>query len=178
MMLPVYQSLVAAVMMVAGQPTAADELLDKLAKAPDEESGKAIESDVWEAWLHSGSPTVDILMKRGVEALEGGEADLAREMFDKVIAIKPDYAEGWNRRALMFFTAGKYDEAIADLEQTLRLQKRHFGAWVGLARIFESIGRPQAALKAYREALKIHPQLTAAKDAVKRLASQVDGRSL
>ena len=124
------------------------ELLDKLKAAPSDEEAASIEEEVWDAWLASGSGTIDILMKRGLEAQEHGDNDLAREMFDRAIIIQPKYAEAWNRRALIFFNDGKYDEAIADIEQTLRNEPRHFGAWIGLGMIFESINRPEAALKA------------------------------
>ena len=96
-------------------------------------------------------------------------------MFDRAIAIKPDYAEAWNRRALLFFNDGKYDEAIADLESTLTYEPRHFGAWIGLGMIFESIERPEAALKAYRKALEIHPHAAAAQQGEKRLSRVVEG---
>ena len=73
---------------------------------------------------------------------------------------------------------GKYDEAIADLEMALQKEPRHFGAWIGLAMIFESIDRPRAALMACRKALAVHPFLAAAKQCEKRMIPKVDGRSL
>jgi len=154
------------------------DLLDKLKTTASDEEAANIEQEVWDAWLVSGSGTVDILMKRGLEAQEGGDKDLAREMFDRAIIIKPKYAEAWNRRALLFFNDGKYDEAIADLESTLRYEPRHFGAWIGLGMIFESIDRPEAALKAYRKALEVHPHAEAAVSGEKRLSRVVDGMPL
>lgn len=156
----------------------AADLLDKLAKAPDAETAAGLEEQVWDAWMVSGSPTVDILMKRAMDAMEHDDGALARDMFDRAILIKPDYAEAWHRRATMFFADGKYDEAIADLEATLRHEPRHFGAWVGLGMIFESINRPKAALLAYRKALKIHPFSPQARQGEKRLIPKVEGRSL
>jgi tetratricopeptide (TPR) repeat protein len=154
------------------------DLLDKLKTTTSDEDAASIEQEVWDAWLVSGSGTVDILMKRGLEAQEEGDKDLAREMFDRAIIIKPKYAEAWNRRALLFFNDGKYDEAIADLEATLKYEPRHFGAWIGLGMIFESIERPEAALKAYRKALEIHPHLEAAVAGERRLSRIVDGMPL
>lgn len=156
----------------------ADELLDKLGLAASEEEAALIEEEVWDAFLISGSPTVDILMTRGLEALDAGDLELARDMFDRAILVRPEYAEGWYRRALLFFNESKYDQAVADLEAALARQPRHFGAWIGLGMIFESIERPAPALKAYREALKSHPFAVAAKRGEDRLAVQVDGRPL
>ncbi len=158
--------------------SAAQELLDKLAKASDEKAAASLADEVWDAWLSSGSPTVDILMTRAIAAMKAGDADLARDMLDRAIMIRPQYAEAWNRRATLFFNDGKYDEAIADIESTLKYEPRHFGAWMGLGMIFESIDRPAAALKAYRKALAIDPFLEAAKQGEKRLSVLVDGRPL
>jgi tetratricopeptide (TPR) repeat protein len=151
------------------------ELLDKLKTTDNDEEAARLEEEIWDAWLVSGSGTVDILMKRGLEYQEQEDIEGAREMFDRVIAIRPEYAEGWNRRALLFFNDGKYDEAVADLESTLLHEPRHFGAWIGLGMIFESIERPEAALLAYRKALEVHPNAAAAKQGEKRLIRIVEG---
>ncbi len=154
------------------------DLLDKLKTTASDEEAASLEEEVWDAWLVSGSPTVDILMKRGLEYQEGKDLDGARDAFDRAIAIKPDYAEAWNRRAVLFFNDGRYDEAIADLESALTYEPRHFGAWIGLGMIFESIDRPEAALVAYRKALAIHPHAEAAKQGESRLVSAVEGRPI
>jgi tetratricopeptide (TPR) repeat protein len=165
---------------VAGVATpggVAQEALDKLGKATGEAEAAALEEDVWDAWMFSGSPTVDLLMQRAEIAEAGEDLDLARDMYDRAILIRPQYAEAWNRRALLFFKDGKYDEAIADLEAVLRHEPRHFGAWISLAMIFESLDQPDAALHAYRKAVEIHPFASAAKEAVKRLIPRTEGRS-
>jgi tetratricopeptide (TPR) repeat protein len=167
-------------LLVAGVVTsggAAQDALDKLTAATNEAEAAALEEEVWDAWMFSGSPTVDILMKRGIEAQESEDLELARDMYDRAIMIKPEYAEAWNRRALLFFNAGKYDEAIADLESALKYEPRHFGAWIGLAMIFESMDQGRAALEAYRKALVIHPYAVAAKEGQKRLIPAIEGRT-
>jgi tetratricopeptide (TPR) repeat protein len=156
----------------------ATELLDKLTRATSEEEAAQIEEEVWGAWMFSGSPTVDMLMVRAQDAVEANDLDRARDMYDRAIDIKPDYPESWHRRALLFFNDGKYDEAIADLEGALRAEPRHFGAWIGLGAIFESIERPDAALRAYRKALAVHPFAAAAKQGESRLTVAVEGRAL
>ncbi|MEY4782144.1 MAG: hypothetical protein RIR41_79 [Pseudomonadota bacterium] len=154
------------------------ELLDKLKATKDEAEATMLEEEIWDAWLVSGSATVDTLMQRGLEYQEKEELDAARDAFDKAIAILPEYAEGWNRRAVLFFNDGKYDEAIADLESAITYEPRHFGAWIGMAMIFESVDRPEAALKAYDKALEIHPLAQAAVQGKRRLDRIVNGRAL
>ncbi len=154
------------------------ELLDKLKETADENEAAMLEQEIWDAWLVSGSATVDTLMKRGLEYQEMEDLEGARDAFDKAIAILPEYAEVWNRRAGLFFNEGKYDEAIADLESAIGHEPRHFGAWTGLAMIFESVERPEAALKAYEKVLEIHPMSEAAKQGKTRLERVVNGRSI
>jgi tetratricopeptide (TPR) repeat protein len=154
------------------------ELLNKLKDTSNEAEAASLEEEIWDAWLISGSATVDTLMKRGLEYQQTEDLEGARDAFDKAIAIKPDYAEAWNRRAVLFFNDGRYDEAIADLESAIRLEPRHFGAWIGLAMIFESVDRPEAALKAYEKALTIHPLAQAAVQGKKRLERVVNGSAL
>jgi tetratricopeptide (TPR) repeat protein len=154
------------------------ELLDKLAATKSDDEAASLEEEVWDAWLVSGSATVDVLMKRGLEAQENEDVEGARDMFDRVIIIKPEYAEGWNRRALLFFNDKQYDEAVADLESALTYEPRHFGAWIGLGMIFESIDRPEAALRAYQKALAIHPHAASAVSGEKRLKRAVEGMPL
>lgn len=161
-----------------GEGNISQDLLDKLKASESDSEAAALEEEVWDAWLVSGSPTVDVLMQRGLEYQEADNLDAARDAFDRAIAILPDYAEAWNRRAVLFFNAGKYDEAIADLETALTREKRHFGAWIGLAMIFESIERPEAAMRAYEKALEIHPHAEAAVQGKKRLDRVVNGRPL
>lgn len=154
------------------------ELLDKLKATSDEAEATMLEEEIWDAWLVSGSATVDTLMKRGLEYQAHDDLEGARDAFDKAIAIMPEYAEAWNRRAVLFFNDGKYDEAIADLESAITYEPRHFGAWIGMAMIFESVDRPEAALKAYDKALEIHPMAQAAVQGKRRLDRVVNGRSL
>lgn len=175
---PAAKELAAADAEKTGEGNLSQDLLDKLKTTETDEEAAALEEEVWDAWLVSGSPTVDVLMQRGLEYQQTDNLEAARDAFDRAIAILPEYAEAWNRRAVLFFNDGKYDEAIADLETALIREPRHFGAWIGLAMIFESIERPEAALLAYDKALAIHPHAQAAVQGKKRLDRIVNGRPL
>lgn len=154
------------------------DLLDKLKEVETDEEAATLEEEIWDAWLVSGSATVDTLMKRGLEYQTSEDLDGARDAFDRAIALKPDYAEAWNRRAVLFFNDGKFDEAVADLEAAIENEPRHFGAWIGLAMIFEAVGRPEAALRAYEVAEEIHPRLQDAIQGKRRLDRAVNGSPL
>jgi tetratricopeptide (TPR) repeat protein len=162
-------------------PTRAQELdilFDRLAAAPDAGSAQELESRIWTHWMQSGSATTDILMERGAQAEQAGDLVTAKGFFDRAAAISPGYAEAWNRRATIAFRQDEYSEALKDIEATLRAEPRHFSALVGLGLIFEATDRKQAALRAFRDALLVHPYFEEAQRGVDRLAPVVEGRDI
>ena len=172
--------LILAALLLAGQASAApsEEMFQKLHDAPSESEANDAAQDIWAAWMESGSPTVDMIMERAVDAQTVGEYDTARALYDRAIMIEPDYAEAWSRRASLFLNDENFPEALRDLNEALRLEPRHFGAWTGLGRIMETLGAKDEALEAYREALKIHPTLQAARAAESRLLREQNGQGL
>ena len=117
-------------------------------------------------------------MQRAVEAQNLGDLELAHELLDRVIAIQPTYAEAYTRRAALFLVDENFPEALRDLNEAIRLEPRHFGAWTGLGRILETLGAKDEALEAYREALKIYPTLQVARAAESRLVREQNGQGL
>ncbi|MDX1292084.1 MAG: tetratricopeptide repeat protein [Hyphomonas sp.] len=174
------RALLLAVLFLVGVAHAepSDEMFEKLRNAPSDSEANDVAMDIWASWMESGSPTVDVVMQRGVDAQTAGDFDTARAFYDRAILIKPDYAEAWNRRASLFLMDENYPEALRDLNETLRLEPRHFGAWAGLGMMFESMGSPKHALEAYREALNIHPRMQQALVAEKRLSKLAEGQGL
>ena len=172
--------LILAALLFAGQASASpsDEMFQKLHDAPSESEANDAAQDIWAAWMESGSPTVDMIMERAVDAQTVGEYDTARALYDRAIMIEPDYAEAWSRRASLFLNDENFPEALRDLNEALRLEPRHFGAWAGLGIMMETMGAEKEALDAYRQALEIYPLMTQALQAEKRLAKQAEGQGL
>ena len=81
----------------------------------------------------------------------------ARDLLDEVIAEAPDYAEGWNQRAFVLFLQGNYEASLEDIDKTLALEPRHFGALSGKAMIFMTLGRVKLGQETLRQAVEIHP---------------------
>ncbi|MEH6487358.1 tetratricopeptide repeat protein [Hyphomonas oceanitis] len=175
-----FRPLILAAFLLAGQASAApsDEMFQKLHDAPSESEANDAAQDIWAAWMESGSPTVDMIMERAVDAQTVGEYDTARALYDRAIMIEPDYAEAWSRRASLFLNDENFPEALRDLNEALRLEPRHFGAWAGLGIMMETMGAEKEALAAYRQALDIYPLMTQALQAEKRLAKQAEGQGL
>jgi tetratricopeptide (TPR) repeat protein len=153
-------------------------LFQALKAAPDDETARLIEGRIWALWLASGSDTADLLMSRARNAIEQNDADLALQLLDAIIELKPDYVEAWNRRATLYFEKHDYGRAMSDIAQVLAREPRHFGALTGLGMILEDIGDDKRALEAFRRALEVDPRLERVPEIVKTLTEKVEGRNI
>lgn len=154
-----------------------DDLFSRLLIA-DEETASTIEQEIWIEWSKSGSPSMDLLLERGRNAMAEGAPEIAIQHLTALIDHDPDFAEGWNARATAYYQTGNFGPSIADIAHVLTLNPRHFGALSGLGSIFEELERPEQALEVYRAALAIHPHQVGVVEAVKRLESQLQGDDL
>ena len=155
-----------------------DFLFDALKAAPDAEISKQVENRIWAIWLASGSDTADLLMSRVKAAIEAKDTKLAIQLLGSIIDIKPDYIEAWNRRATLFFALKDYGRAMADIQEVLNREPRHFGALAGLGMILEEVGEDKQALEAYRKALAVNPHMQKIPEHVKALTEKVEGREI
>jgi tetratricopeptide (TPR) repeat protein len=153
-------------------------LFEALKAAPDADSAKLVEGRIWALWLASGSDTADLLMSRVKSAMDNKDNALAIKLLDAVTRLKPDYVEGWNRRATLRFAEKDYGGALADIQQVLGREPRHFGALSGLGVIMQELGEDKLALEAFRRALAVNPNLQKIPDFVKTLAEKVEGRDI
>ncbi|WP_137045987.1 tetratricopeptide repeat protein [Pseudolabrys sp. FHR47] len=153
-------------------------LFGALKVAPDETSAKAIEQRIWAQWMVSTSDTANLLMTRVRTAIEAKDTDLAIKLLDGIVKIRPDYVEGWNRRATLYYMKKEYGRSLADIREVLRREPRHFGALAGLGLILQDIGDDKRALDAYRRALDVYPRLQRIPDVVKKLQEEVEGRDI
>jgi len=154
-----------------------DSLFQQL-KDPVAGDWKSVEKRIWKAWSHSGSDAMDLLLERGRREMRAGNFDKSLEHLTALTDHAPDFAEGWNARATLFFMMGEYALSVADIEHTLALNPRHFGAMSGLGMILERVDEPKKALKVYRQAIAIHPFRPDLLGAVKRLEEKTGGTSL
>ncbi len=140
--------------------------------------GEGVERKIWAEWSRSGSASMDLLLSRGRIAMEKRDFAKAIEHLTALTDHAPDFAEGWNARATAFFNAGEYGLSIADIQRTLVLNPRHFGAMQGFGRIMEELGHESDALAAYQAAAAIHPQRQGLKEAIERLEKTVSGQDI
>ncbi|QDL93554.1 tetratricopeptide repeat protein [Paroceanicella profunda] len=149
-------------------------LLERLAQE-DAPAPERIEQRVIELWSESGSDTADLLLRRGQDALNAEDYEAAVEHFSALIDHEPEFAEAWNARATTFFMMDLPGLSVPDIEHTLALNPKHFGALAGLGIILEQTGELKGALAAYRAAQALNPHREQVNDSVERLAAEVDG---
>src|SRR5918996_5224145 len=141
-------------------PTTEQEALDAL-KGNDSELAATAEAILWRSWCRSGDAEIDRIFRAGVEAMQRQQLAEAEELFSRVIELRPDFAEGWNKRATVRFMMQDFQASIADCQQTLARNPNHFGAASGQGLCHMSLGEFREAAICFRRALEIHPHLTA-----------------
>lgn len=157
---------------------ALDTLFAMLKSAPDEQSAKQVEARIWQAWSMQASPAVQLLMRRGIRNMEARALPDALEDFDAVIALAPDMAEGWNKRATVYFLMDQDDNSAKDILETLSREPRHFGALSGLSMVRERQGDLMGALRAWESALAIHPKMGGGEERLRTLRRKAIGEDL
>jgi tetratricopeptide (TPR) repeat protein len=118
------------------------------------------EQGLWLLWGRSGDAEIDRLMARGTGAMQAGRHAESIAVFSEVVRRKPDFAEGWNRRATALYLAGEYRRSLADCDEVLKRNPRHFGAISGVGLIYVKLEDYEQALQWFRRALEVNPNMT------------------
>ncbi|HEX2256813.1 MAG TPA: tetratricopeptide repeat protein [Afifellaceae bacterium] len=155
-----------------------DGLFAGLAASPGDRAAKRFEAEIVRRFHRSGSDTADLLLSWADRALKEKEYGPALDLLDRIVLLRPEFAEAWNKRATIHFLRKDFGKALADIERTLRLEPRHFGALSGLAVILREVGRTETAMSALRQALEIHPHLEDARDLLEKLEAGEAGRDI
>jgi tetratricopeptide (TPR) repeat protein len=155
-----------------------DQLFADLKRERNEKAAERIAGRIWREWSDSGSASVDLMMQWSQKAIEEQKFDVALDFLDQVVTLQPSYAEGWNRRATVHYMMKNYGKSMSDIDHTLHLEPRHFGALSGLAQIMADTGRKQSALKAWQRVLDIYPMLRSAQSQVAVLSEELAGEGI
>lgn len=153
-----------------------DALFEVLGAATSVDAARRAEFSIWQVWLEGGDPVVDELMGDGVAAMAAGDLSLAEARFSAVVERAPGFAEGWNKRATVYYLQGRLDESVRDIERTLALEARHFGAMSGMGLIFLHTGDEVGALRAFEAVLRVHPFSPTAAQQAERLKKMLESR--
>lgn len=149
-----------------------------LATAADAGEASAVASAIEMLWVQSGSDTVSLLLSRATQAIVEKRTDLARELFDAVVDLAPDFAEGFARRAFFHYSENDPSRAIGDLRRALALEPNHYRALDGLATILKEIGEKRASLKALKQLEQVHPNWPGLEEALREMERAVEGQGI
>lgn len=155
-----------------------DGLFSRLKQTKDPAEAEKLENRIWDIWNESGDAEVDKMFLAGRMALNEGDFDVALEAFSQVIVAAPGFAEGWNKRATVYFLLGANPESLRDIGHALALEPRHFGAMAGLGYVEQNLDNDIAALKAAETALAINPHLSDMAELVAELRHKRRGNGI
>jgi tetratricopeptide (TPR) repeat protein len=127
------------------------------------------EQGLWALWSRSGDAAIDRQMARGVQEIDAQDYKGAIATFSEIVRRKPEFAEGWNKRATVYYLAGEFGKSIADCGEVLKRNPRHFGALSGLGLVYTHLQRYEEALAWYRKALDVNPNMLGVEFNIKRI---------
>lgn len=151
-----------------------DDLFERLREASAPTEIEALQNGIWQHWLTTHDQRLDKHLEAGMRALAAGDYTLAIAEFDLLVQERPTYAEGWNKRATAHYLRGEYRASIRDVQQTLQLEPRHFGALAGWATMRRMLGDPAGALRLLRRLEKICPHQPGLQVQLRDLRDQLD----
>lgn len=152
-----------------------DALFLDLKKERDENKARELADRIRLEWQESGSATVNLLMQSADKAITDDKKPAALDILDQVIALAPNYVEGWNRRATLHFQMGNYRKSMSDINRVLAIEPRHFGAIAGMATMLEAAGKNELAMRAWQQFLDVYPSDRKAQEQFGELAEKLAG---
>ena len=152
-----------------------DMLFERLRVTPSEVEARTAEQQIWQIWSESEDPLVNRLIRDGVQAMAAEQLAVALDYFNRTVELAPDFAEGWNKRATVYYLMDNYQASVLDIERTLELEPRHFGALSGLGMIYDAIDEPEAALRSFEAAVAVNPHLDGPRQRIEALRRQLRG---
>ena len=159
-----------------------NQLFEQLKKSNNASVALKIEMKIWKIW--SNHPSNDRRGYRLTELLAQGsflmskeELNKAYEIFSQIILVDPNWSEAWNKRATVLYLLGRYQQSQKDIDEVLKLEKRHFGALSGQGLVQTELKNYEKAINSYKEVQKIYPSMQAPKVMIPRLKELIKGES-
>ena len=127
------------------------------------------ERALWDVWSRSGNDEVDHLLRAGITEMQHGQLEASIDTFTEVIHRRPEFAEGWNKRATAYYLVGEYRKSAADCDEVLKRNPAHFGALSGYGMIWMRLDQPARALERFEQALTVNPNLDSVRETIEAL---------
>ena len=140
-----------------------EDLFEILSKTESDVQINEVTPNIWDIWHETNDPLIEANFYRGLESMRTGDLLMAVAFFTRVIDKNPNFAEGWNKRATVYYMLGKFDASMMDIHETLKLEPRHFGAMDGMGLIFIHLEQFDKAIDIYNRMLEIFPNNSSTK---------------
>ena len=155
-----------------------DALFNRLQTTDDAGDAASVTNLIWAIWHQSSDDRINELMHRGLAQMSARDYPGAVHTFGEIIGHEPGFAEAWNKRATVHYLMGDYRASVKDIDKTLELEPRHFGALSGLGLIMAAMGNEEAAISAFEATLAVHPFAEGARQNLEALREQQKKRTL
>ena len=155
-----------------------DNLFDQLKKNDTSINVKA-EMKIWKIWsTHPSKEDLTNLLAAGSNLVNEKKFNKAYDIFSKVILLDPNWSEAWNKRATILYLMGRYQESQSDIDQVLKLEKRHFGAWAGQGLVSIALENYEKAIKSYKKIQEIYPSMRSPKIMIERIERLIKDQTI
>ena len=156
-----------------------NKLFNLLKESKDSFVANNIEIKIWNIWsTHPTQEELTTLLAVGSKLMSNGKLKSAYNIFSEIIKSSPDWAEGWNKRATVLYLMGYYSESLSDIDETLKLERRHFGALSGKALVQIELKNYEDAISSYKAAQKIYPSIRGARIMIPQLQELIDKEAI
>lgn len=149
------------------------ELFGQLKSADSPQQAVMIETEIWKKWYERDITNGGTDMTAAIDAMSSGRYTIALNLLNALVDKQPDFAEAWNRRATVHYLLGDFKQSLADIEKTLTLEPRHFGALSGVGLIMLQAGENEKAMHAFEQVLEISPQNLSAAKSIKDIEKKL-----
>jgi len=146
-----------------------EDLFADLKSLDDVNAADSIANRIWDIWLQHDDPQASSLMMRGIGQMNSGDLYGALETYDRLIALQPDFAEAWNKRATIYWQLGQFDASLGDIEEVLKLEPYHFGALSGRGLVYIDRGNYFLARGAFLTLLEVYPAMPGVRQTIQQL---------
>ena len=147
-----------------------NQLFEQLKQSNNASIALEIEMKIWNIWsTHPTDEKLTQLLAKGSDLMSKGKLKIANKIFSTIINSAPDWAEGWNKRATVFYLMGRYQDSLNDIDEVLKRESRHFGALSGQGLVQIKLKNYEKAIKSYQAAQKIYPSINAAQIMIPQL---------
>ncbi len=150
-----------------------DQLFELLSNIDNPATIRATENRIWEIWLEHPNDDLEQLMKIGTQRMNSQLYPEALLIFNQIVVNFPDYAEGWNKRATLYYLVGSFEESLSDIEQVLTLEPRHFGALSGMGLVYLQQKELLKAKQAFEALISVHPYSANAQENLRLVTEQL-----